>query len=322
MKDGKIVFIFSSGDGRGEQIIPTEVDPHSMKSVVDPFKGTGPCSGGVTDYVRDKSRVYHRGKPIASADPNTFEFINRYFAKDNTAVYGLDRRITTRIADFRILGDSQSAAYVAYATDGQRYFYKDTVLAGEGFEFVPKTYDTVRTSTNVYYRGQLLDVDVKSFEGLNPSVSMARDKNRVYYRFVAIPEADSATIEQIKESLWKDRRAVYLEGREIVGLDPTTVRRYPPFSEYTSDDRSVFKMYKKIDRDLATFTVLQPPYTKDKNGVYYNDERMDIADPESFVAPASQNGQDKNYRFYENKITCKVNADAPATDKLCDGVSR
>lgn len=298
-------------------MIATEVDPHSMKSVVDPFKGTGPCSGRVTDYVRDKSRVYYRGRPIAGADPGAFEFINRYFAKDGTAVYGLDQRITTRVADFRILGDSQSAPYAVYATDGQRYFYKGTILAGEGFEFVPKTYETVRTSTNVYYRGQLLDVDVKSFEGLNPSVSMARDKNRVYYRFVAIREADPATMEQIKGYLWKDKRAVYLEGREIVGLDPAAARTFHLDGQFTTDGRSVFKMHQKIDRDPTTFTVLQYPYTKDKNGVSHHDKKIDMADPQSFVAPSMSNGQDKNYRFYGDAIVCKINGKAPASDKLC-----
>jgi hypothetical protein len=317
IKDGKVVFIFSSGDERGEQRVATEVDPHSMKSVVDPFKGTGPCSERVTDYVRDKSRVYYKGKPITGADPDAFEFINRYFAKDGTAVYGLDQRITTRVADFRILGDSRSATYGVYATDGQRYFYKDTILAGEGFEFVPKTYEVVRTSTAVYSRGKVLDVDVKSFEGLIPSVSMTRDKNHVYYHFAAIPGADPATIEQIKGHLWKDKRAVYQQGREIVGLDPATARTFPLDSRFTADDRFVFRMHQKIDRDPATFTVLQYPYSKDKNGVYYNDEKIGAADPDSFVTPSMSSGADKNYRFYRDTIVCKIKAEAPTSDRLC-----
>ncbi len=317
VRSGRVFFVYRNSEASGE--IATDIEATSLRSVSNPVRSTGVCSGLIDDYVRDRQRVYYRGKAITGADPESFEFINAWFAKDRVAVYGLDRRLTTRLADFRLIG---ADAYSEYATDGKRYFYNDTIFEGEGFESVPKTYNVIRTSTRVYFRGQALDVDPKTFEGLDPAVSMSRDKDRVYYRLTVVPDADPVTITQIKGYLWKDKRAVYLEGREILGLDPATARTFPIMGEYTADADSVFRLYDKLDRDPATFSVLQPWYTKDKAGVYHQDVLMPVADPLSFLAESMSNGQDKNYRFRANEIVCKINPEAAGTAPACGSPTR
>ncbi len=248
---------------------------------------------------------------MVGVDPETFVFIDHVYTKDKSAVYSGVTRLTNRVDEFRRL------LIGPWATDGRKYFYKGTILEGEGLEKIPNGYEYARTSTHVYNRERKLVVDVSSFEVIQASVGMTKDKNRVYYRDIPIAGADPATITQIRGYLFKDKRAVYLEGKEIFGLNPATVRTYPLGDGYTADAAAVYKMHKKIDRDPATFSVLQPFYTKDKNAVYHEDVAIEDADPETFVSPSMSNGYDKNYRFNANRIECKINPAAKGLAPNC-----
>lgn len=297
VREGKVWFLSRYPDT--SQIVK-DVDVSTFRDI-SPYSGEGACVGRVNDYARDKDHVIYRGNVLAGADPDTFVFIDDLYTKDKSAVYSGAARLTNRVDAFRRLPNGE------WATDGLHYFYKETTLEGEGFEQIPNGHQYARTGTTVYNGRTKLTADAASFEVIKASVGMTKDKNTVYYRDVPIKGADPASITQIYGYLFKDKRAVYLEGREIVGLNPSTARTFPLSSEYTADDSAVYLKYKKIDRDPATFSVLQPFYTKDKNAVYHNGIAIEEADSETFVATSMSRGHDKNYRFRENRIECKIN---------------
>lgn len=288
------------------------VDAATFRDIT-PYSEDGPCAGRVNDYARDKDHVIFRGKVLAGADPETFVFIDHFYAKDKSAVYSGATRLTNRVEEFRRLPIGP------WATDGRSYFYKGTKLEGEGFEKIPNGDEYARTSTRVYNRDRALVADPASFEVIEASVSMTKDRNRVYFRDIPIEGADPSTITQIRGYLFKDKRAVYIEGKQIVGLNPATVRIFPLGGGYTADDTAVYRMDKKLDRDPATFSVLQPFYTKDKNAVYHREVAIEDADPETFVSPSMSSGYDKNYRFDQNRIQCKINPAAKGLAAPCLG---
>lgn len=277
-RNGEIHYYFGSSEEK--RAIVRKAHKRTFEVISYPPLGGGPCSSSAFKYAKDHRRVYYRGREILGADPATWTLIDRYYARDKSGYFGLGQRIE-----------------------------------GVGFEVLP--YDYVRTSAAVFHYGRPVKVDVATFEVINPSVSMTRDKNRVYYRDVAIPKADPSTITQIKGYLFKDKRAVYSEGREIVGLSPHVARTFPLGGEYTADDKSVYRRYAKIDRDPATFEVLQPWYTRDKNGVYFKEIAIESADVESFVSTSLSRARDKNYQYYENRVECRLNPSAPATVPQC-----
>lgn len=306
---------------RGDQVWFTSRYPDSNQIVkgvdtatfrdISPYSGEGPCAGRINDYARDKDYVIYRGNILAGADPDTFVFIDGIYTKDKSAVYSGATRLTNRVKEFRRLPIG------VWATDGQHYFYKETKLEGDGFEEIPNSYQYARTSTTVYNGGKVLTADAASFEIIQASVAMSKDKNKVYFDDRPITGADPATITQIYGYLFKDKRAVYKEGREIVGLNPMTVRTFPLDTRYTADESAVFLSYKRIDRDPATFSVLQPFYTKDKNAVYYEAVAIEFSDPATFVSTSMSSGYDKNYRFLEHRIECKINPAAKGLALTC-----
>jgi hypothetical protein len=278
---------------------------------ISPYGGDGPCAGRINDYARDKDHIFYRGIIVAGADPETFVFLDNIYTKDKAAAYSGATRLTSRVEAFHRLPNG------LWATDGLNYFYKETKFKGEGFEIIPNGYEYARTSTHVYNRDKALVADAASFEVIAASVGMTKDKNTVYYRDVPVKGADPSTITQVHGYLFKDKRAAYLEGREIVGLNPATARTFPLDGGYTADDSAVFLSYKKIDRDPATFEVLQPWYTKDKHAVYFRDVVLEQADPQTFVSTSMSNAYDKNYRFHENRIVCKLNPAARGPANAC-----
>ena len=72
----------------------------------------------------------------------------------------------------------------------------------------------------------ILGADPASFEVIAPFVDHARDSKHVYYRGKLIPRADPKTIKQISGYYFRDQRAVYAEGQEIVGADMSTVSKH------------------------------------------------------------------------------------------------
>jgi len=118
----------------------------------------------------------------------------------------------------------------------------------------------------------------------------ARDKQRGYYRDVAIADSDGATFEALSEHAARDSRHVYwadtyrkgqeywayqhLRVRVVAGAEPASYRALP--HDYGRDARSAFHQGRAFAvRDPASFEVLDARFTRDAQRGYF--ERVEIA---------------------------------------------
>jgi hypothetical protein len=292
----------------------------------------GPCTAG---YAADSHAVVYEGQRVKSADAATFLVIGaNYFgrtvyARDRYRIYGEGVEISRAVESFQLLG-------LGYATDGTKAFYGQKILPGAGLKIVgiyakstaavfmdgeplegldPQTFESQSRfgsdAKKVVWNGRVIEgAEAASFTVIATAVDYAKDRFRVYYRrsnewrIDALPGADPSTIEQIGSYYFRDARAVYADGKEIVGADPSTYR-LTKFQRYGVDKHRVYRGLSTVPgRDPATFDELQHPYSKDKNGVYYEDKPMVDADPMSFQARAEWHARDKNFDYYKDKPVC------------------
>lgn len=209
-------------------------DPRTFRPLPNPTLSQYACmSSDYVEYARDSQGVFFRGQPVRGANPDKFEFINRIYAQDGAGVYAGTQKLTTRVAEFRVIEDSD------YATDGLRYFYKDVLLEGTNFQFVSAGQpDYVRTSIRVYYFGEPLEADPESFEVIDPGSEMSKDKSKVFFGSATVENADPSTFQKLALPYWKDRHAVYWKNRAV--------------------NRA----------DVSSFEVLAMPLARDKNYTY------------------------------------------------------
>lgn len=286
-------------------------DPRTFQQIR--LNSSGACGDRLTPYAKDKSFVYFKGHIVEGADPSAFQLINSIYARDNTAIYSGMKRLTTRVESFRLLPNR-----FPYATDGEKFFHHDKVIDEPGFRFIRNDYPSyTRTNTKIYFNGQVIaGAAPESFELYYPSMRITRDRNHVYFDGNQIPNADPATFVVIGNYIFKDKRAVYREGQEVIGADVQNVR-LSEFGTYVLDAQTVFRRGKPLpNRDPETFSELQPPWTKDKNGVYYEDNLFE-ADLTSFRATALQRAEDKNYRYQGDQRICKFNLSEPTSLPPC-----
>ncbi len=292
-----------------------DADPTSFEVLRRSVDERGPCAGMRASYARDRKHVYYQAQVIAGADPASYAFIDDNYARDDKAVYAFGRRLSQRVGSFRVLEGG-------YATDGVRHFYQDLVLKGKGFELLGTAsqagYGYARTHSRVYRHGRALrGADAQSFEVLHADVGITRDRHAVFFNDRRIAGADPKTLEQVHGYVFRDRGAVYAEGRKVDGLDAASVR-VSELGGYLIDARAVFKNGKALEgRDAATFAELQPPWSRDKNGVYYRDQAMPDVDLASFKATGLDRGEDRNGRFSGPSRVCKSRSDDTSALPLC-----
>ncbi|WP_286607689.1 DKNYY domain-containing protein [Variovorax jilinensis] len=292
-----------------DAIVLRGADRASFEVMDYPATSGSYCSPPPSAYGRDKARVYFRGEPIGDADPATWTFIDREYARDKTRIYFRGKLVAgADPATWKVIS-------AEYAQDKYGYYALGRRVQGSGFVMLDHNY--AKTDKEVFMSGIPLKVtDAPTFQAWRPSVGITRDKAHVYFRGVAIPGADVATFEQVDRYLFKDRRAVYLEGRELEELDPVKLR-VSKYGTYALDERVVFSGHKRVPRDASTFEELQPPWSKDKDGVYHWDRLVKDADIESFIAKSVRSAYDKNYRYDGEVAYCKINSQAPTELKLC-----
>lgn len=288
-----------------------ELDARSFQPVHPPGYGTAPCSTFVNDYASDGNRIFYRGELIKDARPAGFRILGDGYSADENAVFGKTARITGRVSDFKKVGP--------FGTDGVRVFYQNRRLKGTNLESLPGVYGIYRTTIAAYDdRGEIVKADPASMRVLIPSNNLWRDRSKVFLGSKAILGADPETFESIGNYFYRDKRAVYLDGRKIPGMDPRTARQFRLQGLYSTDGKAVFKGHVPIDRDPATFTAeMESWYTRDKNGVYYNDVVIKDADTDTFETTALNNARDKNYSYQGKNPYCAWREGLRPEIRLC-----
>jgi len=117
------------------------------------------------------------------------------------------------------------------------------------------------------------------------------DRGRVFYGDQIIMHADAKSFVDLGSGYAKDRMNVYMDGRVLENVDPSTFRlkersswrhhghgeRNDPAPEHRGYYKTQFNVYygdKKIDAMASTFVELGEGYAKDSFNVYYFGEKL------------------------------------------------
>ena len=270
---------------------------------------------------------------LAGADRDTFETVSVY-GKDKNNLYFYNQKIKgINTKTFKLVG---SGEFVVKDDKGVYYFVNREMKKLQNADF--NTFEEV--SKNEYYRDKngvyyydeyegtmtkLKGADPKTFEGI--SYTLGKDKNAIYKKENRLSGIDPATFEEIDAAFTKDKNNIYYEDIPMKGIDPKT---FEPFVNYThvkdkngiyhfylfNDDLVVEKVELSPEIDLKTLQSFEnyAEYSKDKNNVYYDFQKIEGADIKTFEPNGFFIGKDKTGVYYK---THKINGiDVNSTEVL------
>ncbi|WP_315287676.1 DKNYY domain-containing protein [Leptotrichia massiliensis] len=263
-------------------------------------------------FSKDKNSIYVDKQRLEGVSPKGFEILDNdlNFIKDYKNVFYLDRAddgITfipkiqniegVDIATLEFAGGYYSKyykdknnVYFMDNRDGKIKFKKLSYVNPKTFEMVDNTF--ARDDKNLYLFEYKLDgIDAKTFEKISSNI--AKDKNGLYFL----------------EDIEKENENIEIKTRKIniKGLDLKTFEHIDDY--YYKDKNNVYyesynNLYKIENADLATFEVLNSPYSssiyfaKDKNNVYYQNKKINGIVTDGFEQIQSNFIKDKN-RLYK-----------------------
>ena len=268
-------------------------------------------------FSKDKNSVYVDKQRLEGVSPKGFEILDNdlNFIKDYKNVFYLDRAddgITfiprvqniegVDVATLEFAGGYYSKyykdknnVYFMDNRDGKIKFKKLSYVNPKTFEMVDNTF--ARDDKNLYLFEYKLDgIDAKTFEKISSNI--AKDKNGLYFL----------------EDIEKENENIEIKTRKIniKGLDLKTFEHIDDY--YYKDKNNIYydldnNLYKIKNADLATFEVLNSPYSssiyfaKDKNNVYYQNKKIDGLVADGFEQIQSNFIKDRNgiYKFEEDE---------------------
>ncbi len=159
-------------------------------------------------------------------------------------------------------------------------------------------------------------VDAASFEAL--SVEYTRDKNRVYYKLISpgayivepLPKADPKTIEVVGFNLARDRAHVYWYGEILPDVDAKTLVVINDGFVW-KDAKSVWYQQTRVQgADPETFEHLQQGFYRDARRVYWSGTELVGANPATFrtFGDASAYGADDRFVWLAARLLTGVDA--------------
>ena len=285
------------------------------------------------DVENDNDDFVIQIEKLAGADRDTFETVSVY-GKDKNNLYFYNQKIKgINTKTFKLVG---SGEFVVKDDKGVYYFVNREMKKLQNADF--NTFEEV--SKNEYYRDKngvyyydeyegtmtkLKGADPKTFEGI--SYTLGKDKNAIYKKENRLSGIDPATFEEIDAAFTKDKNNVYYRNVPMKGIDPKT---FEPFVNYThvkdkngihhfylfNDDLVVEKVELSPEIDLKTLQSFEnyAEYSKDKNNVYYDFQKIEGADIKTFEPDGYSIGKDKTGVYYK---THKINGiDVNSTEVL------
>ena len=285
------------------------------------------------DAENDNDDFIIQIEKLAGADRDTFE-IDSVYGKDKNNLYFYNQKIKgINTKTFKLVG---SGEFVVKDDKGVYYFVNREMKKLQNADF--NTFEEI--SKNEYYRDKngvyyydeyegtmtkLKGADPKTFEGI--SYTLGKDKNAIYKKENRLSGIDPATFEEIDAAFTKDKNNVYYRNVPMKGIDPKT---FEPFVNYThvkdkngihhfylfNDDLVVEKVELSPEIDLKTLQSFEnyAEYSKDKNNVYYDFQKIEGADIKTFEPDGYSIGKDKTGVYYK---THKINGiDVNSTEVL------
>ena len=338
LKDNKNVYkIYTTDDGKTKirTIKNLNIDVASFEDIFKEAFYKDKNSVYYVDMTEDKQEL----KKLEGADADTFEL--GIFSKDKNSVYVDKQRLEgvspkgfeVLNSDLSFIKDYKNVFYLDRAEDGITFIPRVQNIEGVDIatlEFAGGHYSKYyKDKNNVYFMDnrdgkikfkKLSYVNPKTFEMVDNT--FARDDKNLYLFEYKLDGIDAKTFEKISSNIVKDKNGLYfLEDIEkenenieiktrkinIKGLDLKTFEHIDDY--YYKDKNNIYydldnNLYKIKNADLATFEVLNSPYSssiyfaKDKNNVYYQNKKINGIVADGFEQIQSNFIKDKN-RLYK-----------------------
>lgn len=210
-----------------------------------------------------------------------------------------------------------------YKVENGQVFHHDTLMA----EADSETFGTfnrynsggfAKDKNYAYFQGEIINgADPATFEGYP---GYGKDKNQVYYVpkeglpiLQILPHVDVASFQAIGNNYYKDKHAVYYEGKALPELD---IVKYTQREFYIWDKKVAYFKGNPIEQvDAQTFTTIHAPgcqtpyllsidsyeynfyYAKDKNTVYLEGQIIPDAKGSTFKMIGNICGKDDAYVY-------------------------
>ncbi|WP_428661125.1 DKNYY domain-containing protein [Runella sp.] len=254
------------------------------------FKGCKLPEGMRNGYAFEDGKVVHyAGFParrivMEQADAASFKAINDNYGKDKHYVFLSGKVIENADpATFVFLGGS-------YSKDKNHGYTRDEIISTDAahFEIVPNPEET---PTNVTAQG----------------IAYAKDSRYIYKGNFKITNADPATFEFVPMFngyyVCRDKNYVFWQDNPLEGIDGQSFKRVSEM--YFKDKNGVWSISlgRTIEwvpvpsADAETFTAVKRFYGRDKNSVFYENRKVEGADPATFEETENYGGKDKTGNY-------------------------
>jgi hypothetical protein len=241
------------------------------------------CSSG---YKQKDGKLTFNGKELTGKG---WRILNSSFALNDSAVYYKERAFEfADAASFEALDEH-------YAKDKNKVYYCDEYRDGQ-------TYYTTKKQTVV----TLDNASPESFAILQDGY--ARDHKQPYYKGIRFKVRDVTSLEVIDARFIRDQYQVYFDQKPVNKADANSFRILN--SNYAADTNRIY--YYGFHSDFyngiheipcrkESFSVLEYPYSRDNESVYYIYFKIKDADPGSFVVLENGYSKDRRHVYKEGK---------------------
>ena len=277
-------------------------------------------------YAKDNKNVYLYGKKLKDVLPEGFEIVKENYVKDSKNVYKIEAEITDSIP----ISSDNKINTKKISLDGLDV---KTFRALENGKDVTSI-DYFVDKNNIYYAYENLEkiqgADKNSFEVLGNYI--AKDKNNVYYKGRKMENVDSASIKTFGNFIGKDKnRVFYITGNEDIKDADASSFEIMGDTYYFRDKNNIFVIkysndfpdgegfIKLPNIDRNSFITLSEEIGKDKNGVYYIDEKINGINPNK-VKVIEKIGQDNYILQSENNYYLTFNSNSDLYDRKNDKI--
>ncbi|WP_024612821.1 DKNYY domain-containing protein [Pseudoalteromonas sp. TB64] len=266
------------------------------------------------EYSADKNWVYRSGMRIPSLDANSFEYVSVFYVKDKNGIYSTDMYtsfITKNSDDFIDHG------YEYFSCNGVVYWEdctQELSTAIASFESID--YNWAKNDTHIFYRNKLVyEGDCSNVNMIDELIITAnesvitnnglikgavaskwelltngfyRSGSQLFYREEFIEMGDSDTFEKIDEWRFKDKSNVYIIDSHFYTLSTISC---DDTDEIVIVDDNFLKIKSKVyfyDEEIVgaqpdTFVALEYGFSRDKKAVFNNENKLSKLDPNNIT---------------------------------------
>lgn len=256
----------------------------------------------------ENGSVWHQGRRLRRADPETFEIRSDYeqvfIARDKDYVYHAWSLVS------KIDRDSFKDAGGGYWVDLNRAYceYETSIRPLKGDDARQFTYlggPYARDSAFAYYAGRVMKTCTNPMLlhlVVDSDCWYASDKTRVYHDGAELRGADFTTWTHVEGGFSRDLNSVYFGSKKLPGVKVASWRIIA--DNYSRDERSVYNCCFKLKGvNPDEWQSLQHGYSTDQRNVYYGSSQIVGAEPQTFEVTGEGTAKDKHHTYEGSRHT-------------------